>query len=178
MDQITTSDSIIIEENILSDDDEKIRVYGSTRLTSPSKPKSRDDDQSKDAEYGDNRKDGTKATSLLLPSPSVSRKSSSRSADTHVSTRSFADSSSWLQHPKIRENWKVVIGAFLLTLIGSVLFLVGVGIVVSPGRGMHCLVFFIGGLLCLIPGAYHLVYIYLAVKGFEGYSLYDLPVFN
>jgi hypothetical protein len=47
MDQITTSDSIIIEESILSDDDEKIRVYGSTRLTSPSKPKSRDDDQSK-----------------------------------------------------------------------------------------------------------------------------------
>lgn len=58
------------------------------------------------------------------------------------------------------------------------MFLVGVGIVVSPSRGMHCLVFFIGGLLCLIPGAYHLVYIYLAVNGFEGYSLYDLPVFN
>ena len=47
MDQITTSDSIIIEENILSDDDEKIRVYGSTRLTSPSKSKARADDQSK-----------------------------------------------------------------------------------------------------------------------------------
>ena len=33
--------------------------------------------------------------------------------------------------------------------------------------------------VCLVPVlAYHLVYIYLAVTGFEGYSLYDLPVFN
>lgn len=46
MDQLTTSDSIIIEENILSDDEDKIRVYGSTRLTSPSGPKSRRDDPS------------------------------------------------------------------------------------------------------------------------------------
>jgi len=43
----------------------------------------------------------------------------------------------WIQHPKIRENWKVVLGAVMLTLIGSVLFFVGIGIVASPGRGRH-----------------------------------------
>ena len=32
--------------------------------------------------------------------------------------------------------------------------------------------------LLYLFSAYHLVYIYLALRGCEGYSLYDLPVFN
>ena len=34
-------------------------------------------------------------------------------------------------------------------------------------------------LFAFLPvSAYHLVYIYLAIRGFEGYSLYNLPVFS
>ncbi|XP_052798944.1 transmembrane protein 134-like [Mya arenaria] len=176
--QQTTHETIVIEEPDISDDEDKVIVYGSTKLTAQSPAKNRQNNVYAVGEYPDDRKEGSKPTSLLLPSPTNSRKSSTLSEDTHVTTRSFAENAGWIQHPKIRENWKVVLGAVMLTVIGSILFFVGIGIVVSPGRGFHCLVFFIGGLLCLIPGAYHLVYIYLAVTGCEGYSLYDLPVFN
>lgn len=84
----------------------------------------------------------------------------------------------WWRHPKIKENYKTVCGAILLTVVGAALFLVGIGIVASPDRGLHCLVFFIGGVLCLIPGVYHVVYIILAINGVGGYNLYNLPVFN
>lgn len=46
MEEVTTTDSVIIEGSCLSDDEEKIKVYGSTRLTTPAGPKSRPDDQS------------------------------------------------------------------------------------------------------------------------------------
>lgn len=177
MEQVISSKTIVSDELHASGDEEKVHVYGSTRLTSPKRPKSRQKEQ--DDKFGQDRAETTSATSHLFSSSVTSSKTRSHSDDAYVvSTSSFRDSSSWLSHPKIRENYKVVIGAILLTIIGSVMFLVGVGIVISPNRGFHCLVFFIGGLLCLIPGAYHVVYIYLALKGYEGYSLYDLPVFN
>ncbi|XP_052242349.1 transmembrane protein 134-like isoform X2 [Dreissena polymorpha] len=128
------------------------------------------DDEDKVQVYG--------STLSTTPSPAKLRQSSNFQEWEEGEDRKEHRPTSWMQHPKIQENWKVVLGAVMLTLIGSVLFFVGVGIVASPGRGMHCLVFFIGGLLCLIPGAYHLIYICLALRGCEGYSLYDLPVFN
>ena len=44
--------------------------------------------------------------------------------------------------------------------------------------GIQAFVFFIAGFICFIPGAYHVVYIYWAVKGKRGYDFYHLPLFN
>ena len=44
--------------------------------------------------------------------------------------------------------------------------------------GIQGFVFFIAGFICLAPGAYHLVYVYLAVKGKRGFDFHHLPLFN
>lgn len=167
-----------IETLFPSDDEENdLRRYGATQDTVAPGPKIRPGSKEADDEILDGQS-GNKSTSHLLPSQRYNTQESQNATETHVSTRSYSENVSWYHHPKVRENWKVVLGAFMLTVIGLVLFLVGLGVLISPSRGLQCLVFFIGGLLCLIPGAYHLVYIYLAVRGFEGYSLYNLPVFS
>lgn len=48
----------------------------------------------------------------------------------------------------------------------------------SPDTGLQGFVFFVAGFICFIPGAYHVVYIYLAVKGKRGFDFYHLPLFN
>jgi hypothetical protein len=54
------------------------------------------------------------------------------------------------------------------------------GIIVESLSWEHIrsFVFYIAGAICLIPGVYHVVYIYLALKGKQGYNLAELPVFN
>ena len=44
--------------------------------------------------------------------------------------------------------------------------------------GIQGFVFFIAGFICLAPGGYHLVYVYLAVKGKRGFDFHHLPLFN
>ncbi|KAL3858108.1 hypothetical protein ACJMK2_012719 [Sinanodonta woodiana] len=170
-----------IDDAFESDDEDRVRLYGSTNVVKAFKgPKVRENDEEEEDEDVEIAKPNSngRPTSLLLPASSSRSLNGIKSGDTYVSNKSLPISTSWLKHAKIRENWRVVCGAFALTIIGSALFLTGVGIVISPQRGMHSLVFFIGGLLLLIPGAYHLVYIFLAVKRFNGYSLYNLPVFR
>ncbi|KAK3585335.1 hypothetical protein CHS0354_004601 [Potamilus streckersoni] len=177
---MTSDKQFNIDDAFESDDEDRVRLYGSTNVVKAFKgPKVRenDEEEDEDVELAKPNLNG-RPTSLLLPATSSRSLNRVNSGDTYVSSKSVSNSTSWLKHPKIRENWRVVCGAFALTIIGSALFLTGVGIVISPQRGMHSLVFFIGGLLCLIPGAYHLVYIFLAVKRFDGYSLYNLPVFR
>ncbi|XP_050408435.1 transmembrane protein 134 isoform X1 [Patella vulgata] len=100
------------------------------------------------------------------------------SSETIVSTKSFGSYDSWLRHPKVRENWRLVVGSIALTIIGIALIISGVGILASSNRGIHCLVFFVIGLICFIPGVYHLVIICFAVQGRPGYSFYNLPTFK
>ncbi len=45
-------------------------------------------------------------------------------------------------------------------------------------QGIHGIVFIIAGLICFIPGIYHIGYIYLAVKGKRGFEFSHLPIFN
>ncbi|KAJ8312891.1 hypothetical protein KUTeg_010264 [Tegillarca granosa] len=99
-------------------------------------------------------------------------------SDTLLSNPDANAKTRWWKHPRIKENCRVVIGAFALTLIGLALLITGIVIICTPQRGWHSLVFFIGGALCFIPGAYHVGYIYLAIKGHAGYNLYNLPVFR
>lgn len=60
----------------------------------------------------------------------------------------------------------------------SGLILTGLTVLFFPNSGIQCIVFFIAGVICFIPGAYHVIYIYLAVKGRQGYDFYHLPLFN
>ena len=104
----------------------------------------------------------------------------------------------WWKHPRVKENWKVVAAAFALVIIGlgnqapecnmpnwhrmncyffSGLLITGVTVLVVL-KGVQGLVFLIIGAICFIPGVYHVVYIYLAVKGRKGYDFYHLPLFN
>lgn len=101
------------------------------------------------------------------------------------------------KHPKIKENWKMVLAATALLVIGICKFalvfilfsflinlnfcfsgLFTIGIILTTMSGVQGIVFFIAGFICFVPGAYHVVYIYFAVKGKRGYYFYHLPLFN
>lgn len=84
----------------------------------------------------------------------------------------------WWTHPKVRENWRVFVAAFGLLVLGSALIVIGVVICFLPDIGSQSYVFFVSGTLCFVPGAYHVVYVYRAIKGQKGYDLYQLPLFD
>lgn len=85
----------------------------------------------------------------------------------------------WWSHPKIKQNWKVVTGAAVLVFLGAGLILTGIVAYSHPRlEGVQGFIFFIAGLICLLPGAYHLVYVYLAVKGKRGFDFHHLPLMN
>ncbi|KAI5722889.1 hypothetical protein M8J76_015335 [Diaphorina citri] len=104
----------------------------------------------------------------------------SRDSDSYIHNYSniFDDSSWCCTHPKVKENWKLVLGAALLFFIGTGLIVSGVVAVFTDGISvLQGVVFFVVGAICFIPGAYHIVYIYLAVKGLQGYDFYHLPLY-
>jgi len=85
----------------------------------------------------------------------------------------------WWSHPKIRQNWKVVTAAAVLVFLGAGLILTGIVAYSHPHlEGIQGFIFFIAGLICLLPGAYHLIYVYLAVKGKRGFDFHHLPLMN
>lgn len=69
-----------------------------------------------------------------------------------------------------------IIFIYLFFLLISGLFTIG--IILTTMSGVQGIVFFIAGFICFVPGAYHVVYIYFAVKGKRGYYFYHLPLFN
>uniref|UniRef100_A0A452DJ18 Transmembrane protein 134 n=1 Tax=Bos taurus TaxID=9913 RepID=A0A452DJ18_BOVIN len=50
----------------------------------------------------------------------------------------------------------------------AVLILTGVGLEVAPSPGVSSAIFFVPGFLLLVPGVYHVIFIYCAVKGHRG----------
>jgi len=85
----------------------------------------------------------------------------------------------WWKHPKIKENWKTVTAALVLVVLGVVLIFTGIIIYCNPSWNfIEGYAFFIAGFICLAPGGYHLVYLYLAVKGKRGFDFHHLPMFN
>ncbi|XP_008570319.1 PREDICTED: transmembrane protein 134 isoform X4 [Galeopterus variegatus] len=64
------------------------------------------------------------------------------------------------------------------TMPVAVLILVGVGLEVAPSPGVSSAVFFVPGFLLLVPGVYHVIFIYCAVKGRRGFHFFYLPYFE
>jgi len=85
----------------------------------------------------------------------------------------------WWKHPKIKQNLKMVIAAMVLVILGACLILTGIIIYCFPSlEGVQGFIFLIAGIICILPGGYHLVYIYLAVKGKRGFDFHHLPLFT
>ncbi|XP_065792658.1 transmembrane protein 134 isoform X4 [Muntiacus reevesi] len=118
--------------------------------------------------------------------------------------RSYNACCSWTQHPLIQKNHRVVLASFLLLLLGLgatprsrqksllsptlprtcsentelVLILTGVGLEVAPSPDVSSAIFFVPGFLLLVPGVYHVIFIYCAVKGHRGFQFFYLPYFE
>ncbi|XP_040322209.1 transmembrane protein 134 isoform X4 [Herpailurus yagouaroundi] len=120
--------------------------------------------------------------------------------------RSYHACCSWTQHPLIQKNCRVVLASFLLLLLGLghtteqrkislqtfprpcqvpcsentelVLILIAVGLEVAPSPGVSSAIFFVPGFLLLVPGVYHVIFIYCAVKGHRGFQFFYLPYFE
>ncbi|KAK2495769.1 hypothetical protein MC885_007064 [Smutsia gigantea] len=48
----------------------------------------------------------------------------------------------------------------------------------SPPAGVSSAIFFVPGFLLLVPGVYHVIFIYCAVKGHRGFQFFYLPYFE
>lgn len=66
----------------------------------------------------------------------------------------------------------------IIWCLSAVLLSLAVIVQLTPDTAYNPIVFFIAGFICFIPGAYHVVYIYLAARGYPGYSFYNLSLFN
>ncbi|XP_035885665.1 transmembrane protein 134 isoform X3 [Phyllostomus discolor] len=64
------------------------------------------------------------------------------------------------------------------TMPAAVLIVVGVGLEVAPSPGVSSAIFFVPGFLLLVPGVYHVIFIYCAVKGHRGFQFFYLPYFE
>ncbi|XP_015763539.1 PREDICTED: transmembrane protein 134-like isoform X2 [Acropora digitifera] len=84
----------------------------------------------------------------------------------------------WLRHPRIRENWKTVTAAFLLFVAGIAFLLAGIVLAATADDGMKSIIFFVCAVICILPGGYHIIYIYRATKGQRGYNFESIPSFQ
>lgn len=177
------------DENL---DDVVVRVYGSTTIERPFNGTSSNSNRTVNMV---NRPETTSSShgmhhphphpvllsirTGIMPDDTASKDSDSLIHENQQYSQSYFDPERiWWKHPRVKENWKVVVAAFALVIIGLGLFVTGITVLVIPLGGVQGLVFLITGIICFIPGAYHVVYIYLAVKGRKGYDFYHLPLFN
>lgn len=72
----------------------------------------------------------------------------------------------------------MVLAAATLLIIGIGLLATGTVTLSEPNSGLQGSVFLLAGFICFVPGAYHVVYIYLAAKGKRGYHFHNLPLFT
>ncbi|XP_055380686.1 transmembrane protein 134 [Condylostylus longicornis] len=148
--------------------DEAIRVYGSTVISTPIRQSRCTDDitirvnDPRNYKYTD---DTTSRDSDSL----IQEYGNLSSNNTHTYC--------W-NHPKVRENWRTVLAAVTLLLVGTGLVIMGVFSVADPASSSQGVVFFVAGFICFIPGAYHVVYIWLAARGYRGFDFYHLPLFT
>ncbi|XP_075436755.1 transmembrane protein 134 isoform X3 [Ascaphus truei] len=113
----------------------------------------------------ENDEDTEKAKETERGLPPLSFRSSQCSFSTisNSTQLSYRECFSWTRHPLIQKNKKVVIYSFLLLLLGL---------------DVSSAIFFVPGFLLLIPGVYHVIFIYCAVRGRRGFQFFYLPYFD
>ncbi|CAN7986378.1 unnamed protein product [Ixodes hexagonus] len=158
-----------IDDAFESEGDDAVRSYGSTTGGTALKRSSKEEGIVVRVEEPSER-----TRRLRVPDDTLSRDSDSLIQ----SDGRDAKDGCWWKHPKVRDNWRVVLAALGLLIMGLGLVATGIVVQVLPNIGVQGTVFFVAGAICLIPGAYHLVYAYCAVKGKRGYDFYNLPLFN
>ncbi|XP_013195185.1 transmembrane protein 134 [Amyelois transitella] len=151
-----------IDDAFEEETDEAIKVYGATGDRSPLQNKLK------------NGGDFLSSKTYKCTEDTTSRDSDSLIHEYVEATQSMY---CW-NHPKVRENWKTVFAAVVLLLVGVGLLGMGVFAVAEPENGLQGAVFFVAGLICFVPGAYHVVYIWQAARGQRGYDFYHLPLFT
>ncbi|XP_058460991.1 transmembrane protein 134 isoform X2 [Malaya genurostris] len=139
--------------------DEVIKVYGTTVISTPIRAKTRSPDDVSIRVHHDQRD----SDSLIQEYGNLSTN------DTYTYC--------W-RHPKVRENWRTVLAAATLLVIGTGLIAMGAYAIAEPHNGSQAAVFFVAGFICFVPGAYHVVYIWLAARGYRGFDFYHLPLFT
>ncbi|XP_001849687.2 transmembrane protein 134 isoform X2 [Culex quinquefasciatus] len=140
--------------------DEVIKVYGSTVISTPMRAKARSPDDVSIRVHHDQRD----SDSLIQEYGNLS------GTGEHYTY-------CW-RHPKVRENWRTVLAAVTLLVIGTGLIAMGAYAIAEPHNGSQAAVFFVAGFICFVPGAYHVVYIWLAARGYRGFDFYHLPLFT
>ncbi|XP_064460318.1 transmembrane protein 134-like [Ornithodoros turicata] len=166
-----------IDDAFEPEDDDAIRTYGSTTESTPLKPKrGLSPDESIVVRVEDSKERGM-LSRLKLPDDALSKDSDSL-IQGEMGHSKYNTKEGWWTHPKVKENWRVMLAAFGLLLGGVGLIITGIIVQLNPKIGVQGFVFFIAGAICFIPGAYHVVYVYCAVKGKRGYDFYNLPLFN
>ncbi|KAG8182110.1 hypothetical protein JTE90_018381 [Oedothorax gibbosus] len=167
-----------IDDAFETEDDDVLKNYGTTTESTPLKPGRNNRGDSLSIRIEDPGLDRGRFGKLKLTGDNFSKDSDSLIHGDSIRPEKFDSSSIWFKHPKVQENWKVMFAAFGLLIIGLGLIITGVVVLVMPEMGVQSFVFFIAGAICFIPGAYHVVYVYCAVKGRRGYNFYNLPLFN
>ncbi|XP_012308345.1 transmembrane protein 134 isoform X3 [Aotus nancymaae] len=132
-----------------------------------------DEDKQSRLRYQNLENDEDRAQASPEPDEGVSTRDSGRtsirSSQWSFSTissgtqRSYNTCCSWTQHPLIQKNRRVVLASFLLLLLGL---------------GVSSAIFFVPGFLLLVPGVYHVIFIYCAVRGHRGFQFFYLPYFE
>ncbi|RZC36794.1 DUF872 domain containing protein [Asbolus verrucosus] len=154
-----------IDDAFEEETDEAIKVYGATTPRSPPSG----------SPQVDVRIDNGRGYKLAND---TSRDSDSLIQDCYDnSSQEYLDRSCF-RHPKVRENWRMVLAAVTLLIIGVGLLATGTVSMAEPNSGLQGSVFLLAGFICFVPGAYHVVYIYLAAKGKRGYHFHNLPLFT
>ncbi|XP_052893152.1 transmembrane protein 134 isoform X2 [Anopheles moucheti] len=153
-----TAKRFSIHDAFEEETDEVIKVYGSTVISTPMRAKARSPDD----------------VSIRIHDQ--------RDSDSLIQEYGHLSSSEsytycW-RHPKVRENWRTVLAAIALLIIGTGLIAMGAYALVEPHNGSQAAVFFVAGFICFVPGAYHVVYIWLAARGYRGFDFYHLPLFT
>lgn len=82
---------------------------------------------------------------------------------------------------QLKKYWRTFLLALTLFMFGLGFLVVAVYIVLLPDYSVnapHSYIFFLCAAICIIPGGYHVIYMYCAFTGKEGYKLDELPTFN
>lgn len=71
----------------------------------------------------------------------------------------------WFQEPTVKKNCCVVIGTWALLVLGIMCFIVGIALeIVYNHEAYRGIIFFVIGVLLMVPGVYAIIHVYLAAR--------------